>query len=208
MEVTILRAEPRTALGKKRVAMLRESGKVPCVLYGGDGEARPLELDAVDVSRELRKHHRVFKLQVDGKVEGVYLQHAQFGVMTDDPMHLDFKRIDLDRTIKVDVELSFVGHPAGASKGGRLVKDVTHLEIEALPHAVPYELEVHIGDLDIGGDIRASAIKLPQGVTFVGDPSNVVVCHMTLQVEAPPPPPPTAPAEGAEGAAAAPKAEE
>jgi large subunit ribosomal protein L25 len=181
MEVTTLKGSARTALGKRQVARLRSTGMVPAVIYGGGGGPAHVEFSLRDLDRELRHHHRVFKLDVDGSIEGVYLQHVQFDQLTDEPMHIDFKRIDLEKPLEVEVELLFVGHPAGAAKGGQLVKDLHSLTVRSLPSAVPSELEVNINSLDLDTVITAAQVALPAGVSLRDEP-DTVVCHMVIPV--------------------------
>ena len=116
-------------------------------------------------------------------VEGVFLQDVQFDVLTDKALHLDFKRIDLDKSIRVEVDLMFIGHPTGASHGGHLVKDRVVFALDSLPAAVPEHIEVGVAEIDLGDKILASDLELPEGVTLVEGTENDVVCHMPATVK-------------------------
>ena len=83
MEVTTLKADERVLIGTNNVKRLRDAGKVPAVIYGGNGAPVHVELEGREVERELREHHRVFQLDVAGQTESVYLQAVQFDVLTD-----------------------------------------------------------------------------------------------------------------------------
>lgn len=178
MEVVTLKAEPRTARGRNQVARLRERGAVPAVVYGGKGETTSVVLAESDVERELRHHHRVFRLDLEGRQQGVLLKDVQFDVISDRALHLDFLRIDLDKPLRVLVDLFYVGHAKGASSGGVLVKDKVDVEIDSLPAAVPEHIEVHIGDLDIGDSIKVGELVLPPGVSLPDGSEGDIVCHM------------------------------
>lgn len=198
MEVTTLKAEPRTARGSNQIARLRENGIVPAIVYGSGGESKSVSLAEVDVERELRHHHRVFRIECEGNTEGVFLQDVQFDVITDQALHLDFRRIDLDKPIRVDVELFYVGHAKGASKGGELIKDCFTVEVDSLPAAVPENIEVAVGEIDLGDTIHLKDLTLPPGVSIPEGSGDLVVCHMPahakLEEE------PVAGEDGAEGA--------
>ncbi len=179
MEVTTLQVEKRDAVGSNQVARLRENGRVPCVIYGGELGSVNLSLDEADLARELRKHHRVFRLEMDGKTQGVFLQDIQFDVLTDQPLHIDLRRIDLDKPIRVIVDLAYLGHPAGASRGGELIKDKDAIEVDSLPHAVPDTIEVAVKDMDLGDAIKFKDLPLPDGVTIPEGEEDTVICHMS-----------------------------
>ncbi len=77
----------------------------------------------------------------------------------------------------VDVELTFLGVPAGQSKGGVMVKDNQRISVLALPSAIPHEIEVKVAALDLGQEILAKDIQMPEGVTLAVDPETPI-CHM------------------------------
>lgn len=193
MEVTTLHVERRSAIGTKQVAKLRAHGRVPAVVYGGEiADTLPLSVDHHLVARELRHHHRVFRLEMDGKEQGVFLQDVQWDVLTDQPLHLDFRRIDLHKPMDVQVELRYVGHPKGASKGGTLIQDINDLHVISLPAAIPESIEVKVGELELGDKILAKELELPEGVSLAAGTEDSVVCHISM-------PEAEAAEEGAEG---------
>ena len=181
MEVTTLKADERVLIGTNKVKRLRDAGKVPAVIYGRNGAPVHVELEGREVERELRRHHRVFELDVAGQTESVYLQAVQFDVLTDLARHIDFMRIDIDKPFAALVELAFVGHPVGAPKGGVLIRDRTKLPVKAKPLAVPYEIEVPTGDVDLGDTVVAGDFELPHGV-HLDCPLDTIVCHMPGEV--------------------------
>ena len=181
MEVTTLKADERVLIGTNNVKRLRDAGKVPAVIYGGNGAPVHVELEGREVERELREHHRVFQLDVAGQTESVYLQAVQFDVLTDLARHIDFMRIDVDKPLEVLVELAFIGHPVGVPKGGVLIRDRTKLPVKAKPLAVPYEIEVPTGDVDLGDTVVAGDFELPHGV-HLDCPLDTIVCHMPGEV--------------------------
>lgn len=178
-EVSTLPARQRTAIGKNQVARLREEGLVPVVVYGQGGESQHLALDAADLDRELRHLNRVFAIEVDGKSQPVFLQEIQYDVLGDFPLHCDLLRIDLDKPIPVFVELSFVGVPKGAARGGQIVRDLGKIACKCMPAQIPSEIEVRVQNVDLGDEVLAKDLKLPEG-TELDCPENTRVCRMPL----------------------------
>ncbi|MBK8975093.1 MAG: 50S ribosomal protein L25 [Planctomycetes bacterium] len=177
MEVTTIRAHKRAETGKREVNAVRARGGVPAVMYGREGGPQHIVVDEQEMARELRAHHRVFELEVDGSKQPVYLQDVQYDVLSDRPLHVDFLRISMDQPIHLMVELTFIGVPKGTSKGGTLVKDATQLRVASLPAAIPHEIEVKVGNLDVGEELRARDIELPAGVTL-DLPPQTLICRV------------------------------
>lgn len=177
MEVTKIPAAKRTELGKRKIGRLRQEGRVPAVVYGMGKQPEHLSVSGSDLERELRRHHRVFHLSVDGQDESVFLQDVQIDALSDEPLHVDFLRIDMQQPMPVEIELTFVGVPAALAAGGVLVRDMSRISINALPAAIPQEIEVKVAALDVGGEILAKDLELPEGATL-GVAEDRVVCHI------------------------------
>ena len=180
MEVATIKASKRSEKGSNRVAAIRQEGRVPAVMYGGGGAVENLTLGERDLERHLRQHHRVYKVDVDGKTEPAYLQDVQWDCLTDRPLHVDLKRIDLNKPIQLNVEIVFLGHAAGLSQGGKFVRDTSEVGVSCLPAAIPEHIEVPIAHLEIGMKVVASDLKLPAGVTL-DVPPDTGICHVTFE---------------------------
>ena len=177
MEVTTLRADARTAIGSNSMRHLRAEGKVPAILYGQGKDAVNLTLDAHSLSMELKQRRKVFKLDTASGSESAYLQEVQYDALTAAPLHVDFRRIDMAKPIRLEVQLSFIGIPEGLSKGGVLVKDRSTLWVNSMPTAIPKLLEVKIAALGLGQEILASEVELPPEVTL-DTPPTAKICHI------------------------------
>ena len=182
MEVTTLKATARKERGRNQIARLREQGRVPAIVYGPNSESESVSLDEVDIERELRHHHRVFRIDLDGKVEGVFLQDVQFtSSRTGRCTSTSSASTSTSRSASRS-SCFYVGHPKGAAAGATLTKDHHTLQVDSLPHAVPENIEVGVSELDVGDSILAKDLALPPGVTLpdeegVGDE---VICHMAF----------------------------
>jgi large subunit ribosomal protein L25 len=200
MEITTIEVEPRTATGSRQVARLRRDGKVPAVLYGGGGGVQPLSVSEHQLVQHVRHHHRVFRLATEDR-QAVYLQEVQWDVLTDRPLHVDFLRIDLQESMRVNVELEFLGHPVGLSKGGRLVRDLAEVPVTCLPAAIPESIPVPVDALDLGDRIVAGQLQLPPGVVL-DLPADTSIAHVSGEVAEAPAPEAAAEGGPAEGGGA------
>lgn len=194
MKVVPMKAERRTARGRNQLAHLRKEGWMPAVIYGEKQEAVSIAISEWELDQHVKAHHKVFALDIAGTAETAFLQDVAWHTLTDRPLHADFKRIDLDKPIETQLEVTLIGHPAGLSKGGVLVKDQVLIEIRCLPAAMPEELECDVSKLEIEDHIRASELNLPDGVELLSA-ADMSICHVIKpsgQAE-------TATAEGEEG---------
>ena len=178
MEVATISVEMREAKGTNRVRNLRNTGKIPMVLYGGGRDAVSLQAEYNHVKPHLEHHLRVFQLKMGKKEQPSYLQHVQWDCLTDEPLHLDFQRIDMSLPLKMDVELVLLGHPKGISKGGRVIRDVQYLHLACLPAHVPEQIDLKISEMECGDKIHAKDIELPEGCEL-DMPGDRLIIHVT-----------------------------
>ncbi|MBL8754659.1 MAG: 50S ribosomal protein L25 [Planctomycetes bacterium] len=202
-----MKAERRTALGRNRIAALRAQGWLPAVVYGEGQEALSISISEWELEQHVKAHHRVFQLDIGGQAQAAFLQEIAWQATTDRPLHADFKRIDLNKPIDAEVEVSLKGHPVGVGKGGVLMKDHMVVTVRCLPTVIPDSIEHDVSKLEIDDYVTAGQLVLPAGVVLV-TPATTSVCHVAkLVVQEVAAPAAAAPAEGAAAAEGAKPAE-
>ncbi len=203
MQVVRMKAERRTALGRNQVANLRQQGWLPAVVYGDGKEPVSISVSEWELEQHVKAHHKVFQLEIAGQAQAALLQEVAWYATSDRPQHADFKRIDLNKPIDTEVEVSLIGHPVGLGKGGTLMKDHVVIEVRCLPTEIPDHIEYDVSKVDLDEFVHASQLTLPKGVTLLTAPSTTI-CHVAkLVVQAvPEAAPAAAPAEGAAAPAA------
>jgi large subunit ribosomal protein L25 len=87
--------------------------------------------------------------------------------------------VRLDQPIHASVPVTLHGEAAGVKEGGVLTQVTSEVTVEALPMEVPEHLEADISEMQIGDTLRLSAVKLPEGVTLLDDPEEVVIASVT-----------------------------
>ena len=217
VEVTI---ERRQGQGKGTARKLRRAGVIPAVFYGPKRATASIAVRAEEFERKLShlEGSHLIRLVNDGGTDAelhdkaVLLREIQRHPVTGDVLHADFFEVDLTERLTVSVPLRFVGKAAGVVEGGILQPIVREVEVECLPTEIPEFIEVDVSHLTIHQAVHLSELKLPEGVTAMGEPTQPVVSVLPPTVEEAKPAAEAAeavPAEGApaEGAAAAPAAE-
>jgi len=203
-DITI-EAEPRDSRGKNEARRLRAKGAAPGVLYGAGGAAVPVAVSPKELTRILHSatgHNTIFNLAVKGgETVPVMIVDWQNDPIKETLLHIDLKRIDLLKRLRVKVVVHTTGEPQGVKVQGGLHELVTReIEIECLPDEIPEEFTVDVTNLMIGQAIRASQVPLTGSIKLVSNADAVISHVVALKAEEEPA---AATAEGAAPAAPA-----
>jgi len=175
MKSITIKGSQRESVGKVSTKALRNAGKVPCVLYGGD---KPLHFSANEIAfKDLvytpNAHTVVIELE-DGKKFAAVLQDIQFHPVTDKILHIDFYQLFEDKPITMNIPVRLEGSSPGVKNGGRLLFRKRKLSIRALPDLLPDFITVDISKLRIGQTIAVETI-LNDDYTFLHPDSTAIV---------------------------------
>jgi large subunit ribosomal protein L25 len=162
-------AESRDMSGKSAAKAARRQGKVPAVIYGGDGAPEMLVLEHNEVVKHL-EHEAVYShildVKVDGKTQKALLKDVQRHPAKPLVLHVDFMRVDESHKVKMHVPLHFINEDIskGVKMGGVVTHAMVDVEVACMPSALPEYLEVDLTDVELGGVVHLSDIALPAGV--------------------------------------------
>jgi large subunit ribosomal protein L25 len=187
-----IRVDPRSVTGKQ-VKRLRASGVVPGVLFGKVAGSVAVQLDAKALDQIYRQAGRtsVVKVSVgDGSATSAVIKSLQRHPLTGRVLHVDFFALDLTHEMTVDVPLSFSGEAPGIeATGGFLLTSLDHLRMKALPSDMPQQINVDLTPLvDLEAAIHVSDLPIPDNVTVLNDPEEMVARVMPPRVEEEPEP--------------------
>ncbi len=172
-----LTAATRTAKGEK----VRWEGKLPGIIYGAGGESVSIALDLSDFNKTYKQagESTLLDFVLDGKESGkVLVQEVQRDPVSDDIIHVDLRRIDMNKPITAPITLNFIGEsPVVKSMGGTLVTNLHTIEIRCLPKDLVSHVEVDLSALGTFEDvIKVKDLKLPAGFEVVSNnPEDLVV---------------------------------
>lgn len=188
MEQIIVEAGPRTTRGKNAARRMRRTGQVPAVLYGGQRDARVLEVNAKQVAAILRSpsgHNTIFKVRLEEGEQPAILKDWQVDPVNGDLLHVDLLRIAMDVRMRVRVPVHTFGDAEGVKLQGGIFEMVTReVEVECLPGEIPTEFRMDISGLTIGKQLRAGDIALdPEKIKLVTDPQRVIAHVVALRAE-------------------------
>jgi|SRR3989344_4986204 len=163
---------------KVRPKTLRNSGKLPAVFYGRKQASTPIVISAREFEKVWKRagESTVVNLQSGSEEVQALINDVDKHPVTGIPRHVDFYVFEKGQKLKIKIPIEFSGvSPAVKDLGAVLVKVVHNLEIEAAPKDLPQKIEVDISGLSaFGSVILAKDIALPQGVTLVISPDDVI----------------------------------
>lgn len=177
-------AEARSALGSRANKRLRDTGKVPGVVYGHKEAVVPVSLPKKELVNHLNHGTHVFDLGLDGKTEKVLVKEVQYDHLGIEVLHVDFARVSADERVEVTVPLELKGEPAGEKDGGVLQQIVAELEIECLVTDIPTAIVHNVSEMKLDDVLHIKELKLPPGVKALQDEDLVVAQVKTIEEEA------------------------
>ncbi len=176
--------ESRPGLGSRANKRLRDTGKIPGVVYGHKEAVVPVTLPKKELVNHLNKGAHVFDLTLEGKAEKVLVKEVQYDHLGIEVIHVDFARVSLDEKVEVTVPLELKGTPKGEDDGGVLQQIVAELEIECLVTDIPSVIVHNVTEMKVDDVLHIKDLKLPPGVKALQDEDLVVAQVKTIEEEA------------------------
>ncbi|HHC78989.1 MAG TPA: 50S ribosomal protein L25/general stress protein Ctc [Flavobacteriia bacterium] len=154
MKSITIKGSQRESVGKVATKALRNAGKVPCVLYGGD---KPIHFSADELSfKNLVYTPNVYTATIEldsGEKLNAILQDIQFHPVTDKILHIDFYQLFDDKEVTMNIPVKLLGSAPGVINGGVLRFPNRRLRIRAIPANLPDFINADISELKIGDKI-------------------------------------------------------
>jgi large subunit ribosomal protein L25 len=183
IEQNTLEAQPREAGTKNHARRVRREGKIPGVVYGAGKDSLPVTVDPRHVLRILRSdsgHNTIFDLALHGgeKTKAMIVDW-QYEPIKGHLLHIDLKRIAMDKALRVNVPVMLQGVPLGVkTEGGILEQMLREVEIECLPGDIPSHIDVDVSELTFGKVLRVSDLPHNEKLKFLSE-ANQPVAHVT-----------------------------
>src|SRR5882724_12378030 len=171
-ESNVLEAQTRTPGNKNVARRVRQGGKIPGVVYGAGKQSLPVTLDPRQVTRILHSktgHNTIFDLDLEGSERTkAMIVDWQYEPIKGHLLHIDLKRIAMDKKLKVSVPIELVGESAGVKLEGGILEQITReVEIECLPGDIPNSVELNVAELVFGMVLRVSDLPKNDKVKFL-----------------------------------------
>jgi len=210
-----LAAQKREGTGKGVARKLRQTGRVPAVLYGRELESMHLSIDAREAEqlfRSISVDNTIVSLKVEGDKEPyeTLVREIQMHPWRGSMLHVDFLRIQAGVEVDLDVPVHLEGVPVGVRLNGGVLEQIIHeVPVRCIPSKIPDSFVLEVTGLDLNQSLHVSDIPLEEGIE-IRMPGEQTICMVAVPrvaeegaVEGEAAEPGLVGEEGAEGAAEA-----
>jgi len=189
----VVAATPREGKFNKNAARrVRVRGRIPAVVYGAAEPAVAIEVDPKQIQKILHSdsgHNSIFDLEITGSTAKTkaMIVDWQYEPIKGTLMHIDLKRIALDKAMKVEVPIQLVGTAVGVkTQGGILDLVLREVEIECLPGDIPSHIDLDVTEMSIGDVRRVSDLPHSDKLKFLTDEGATVAHVVSIKEEVAP----------------------
>lgn len=177
MQVIQLNGLVRTEIKKSATKAIRNSGRVPGVIYHHGEENvhfSVAENELLPLIYTSESHLVEVNLDKGGVKQGL-VKEFQFDPVSDKCIHFDLQAVAGDEKVTVEVPVATTGSSVGVTKNGGLLQiNLHHLRIRCDQKHLPDHITLDISGLDVGDSIHVGDIKL-DGIQILEDSASPVV---------------------------------
>ncbi|WP_182201615.1 50S ribosomal protein L25/general stress protein Ctc [Paraliobacillus salinarum] len=172
-----LKAKKREDLQKSNTKKIRQSGRIPAVVYGNNKQSNTISVDSIELLKTVRDEGRnaIISLDVEGKSVDVMLHDYQIEPIRDELVHADFYVVNMSQEMDVEVTVRLEGEAQGSKEGGVLQQPLYALAVRAKPADIPEEIMIDVSDLQIGDSIMVSDLKDGKNYEILEDENTTIV---------------------------------
>lgn len=175
MELIKIVAKSRERNGSREARKLRRTGFIPAVVYGRKLDTVAIALPRTDFLQALKGGGRLFTLTTGKTEENAFIADLQHHPVSEEIVHIDFTRVDMNEPVSLEVPFKFKGVPIGVVHGGLTEEVKTSTRVRCLPAAIPSHIEIEISGIEINTAMHLRDLKLPPGVAIDENPELLVV---------------------------------
>ena len=186
MKAISLAANERTLTKTTGSKKVRNSGRVPGVLYG-EGDPQNIELESVQFENAVKStsaKNFLVELEMDGTNSMALVQDVQKHPITRLCLHVDFRRLTDDSVITAKVPLLATGKAEGVKVGGILQTLFHTITLQGKPADIPETVEADTSHLQVGEGILLGDLELPEGVSALGNPKSRAIAVAASRITA------------------------
>jgi large subunit ribosomal protein L25 len=174
MKQISLSGSPRENVGRREAADLRNSGRIPGVIYGG-AKQTPFSVSVNDWDKIVRQSDTLqINIEVGGHVYPTLIQEQQQHPVSDKVTHIDLLELIPGKPVKTSLPVRVFGSSEGVKAGGKLVQNYRKVRIFGKPELLPEDIKIDISPLNIGDLVRVRELKV-EGCTILEAEASAVV---------------------------------
>ena len=168
---------------KNAARRVRVSGLIPAVIYGAGQESQAITVDPKSITKILHSdsgHNTIFDLNIEGGAGAkAMIVDWQYEPIKGKLLHIDLKRIAMDKAMRVSVPVMLEGIPVGVKMGGGVLDQILReIEIECLPGDIPSHIDIDVSGLELYGAVHVSDLPHTGSIKFL-EAEETLVAHVT-----------------------------
>lgn len=168
---------------KNAARRVRVSGLIPAVIYGAGQESQAITVDPKSILKILHSdsgHNTIFDLNItDGAGAKAMIVDWQYEPVKGSLLHIDLKRIAMDKAMRVSVPIMLEGIPLGVKLGGGVLDQVLReIALECLPGDIPSHIDIDVSGLELYGAVHVSDLPHTGSIKFL-EAEEMLVAHVT-----------------------------
>lgn len=189
-KISTVTAKPRTGkFNKNHARRVRREGLIPAVIYGAGQPSVAVAVDPKIITRILHSdsgHNSIFDLAIEGAGSGkAMIVDWQNEPIKGHLLHIDLKRIAMDKKMTVSVPVQLTGTAAGVKNSGGILLHALHeVEVECLPGDIPSHIDVDVSNLEMNQSLHVSDLPHSDKIKFLVDEDAVVASVTYVKAEA------------------------
>ena len=190
--ISTVTATQRTGkFNKNHARRVRREGLIPAVVYGAGEASVAVAVDPKIITLILHSdsgHNSIFDLAIEGGATGkAMIVDWQNEPIKGHLLHIDLKRIAMDKKMQVSVPVQLIGIAAGVKNSGGILLHVLHeVEIECLPGDIPQHIDVDVSSLEMNQSLHISDLPHSDKIEYLGEEDAVVASVTYVKAEAEP----------------------
>ncbi|HKK87904.1 MAG TPA: 50S ribosomal protein L25 [Saprospiraceae bacterium] len=175
METVKLEGKKRDIGKKKHTRALRNSGAIPCVIYGGEENIHFSTVVNDVKSLIYTPDFKKAEVEIDGTSHKCVVKEIQFHPVSDEVIHIDFQKLIPGKKVTAEIPMHIQGTAPGIIEGGVLRKKMRKIRVKSDAASLVHEIIVDVSALRLGDIARVSDLEKPEGVQIMLDPQTPVV---------------------------------
>ena len=188
MSILKLKVKNRVVTGKK-VKKMRLNGDIPIHMYGNKEASKNLSIEkkVIDVLLTSTGQNVAISLEVNGesKENVCLIRDVQRHPVTEEILHVDFLRVDLNKKIQVNIPITITGTaPAVWQLGGTLLQSLQSISVQILPLNIPGKFVLDVSSLEtFENSLFVKDVQITEGIDINDELETLVARVMPPRVE-------------------------
>lgn len=177
---------------KEKAGALRHAGFIPACMYGPSAKNEDLKVSKSEFAKvfSVAGESHLIDLTIGSTAPvKVIVKDVQRNTVNDNPIHVDFYKVDMDKKITTEIPLHFVGESKTVKElGAIIVKEIEAVKVKCLAKDLVDSITVDISAItSLDESIRLHDLKLPAGMELVSHTDEIVAAAVVqkIEVEAP-----------------------